>query len=76
MKVLVQKPFIRSEAEANNKWRNIRIQLEILLVPVEQGRNFLGIVSHMRKHFKKCQCFINCYKVLDMAFFHISVSLS
>lgn len=76
MKFLVQKPFIRSEAEAKNKLRKIRIQLEMLLVPVERRSNFLGIAFHTGKHFKKCKCCINRYKVLHFTFFHISVSLS
>lgn len=73
---LVQKPFIRSEAETKNKLRKIRIQLKMLMAPVEQGNNFLGIAFHICKHFQKCKCYINRYKVLDFAVFHISVSLS
>lgn len=35
IKFLVLKPFIRSEAETKNKLSKIRIQLKMLLVPVE-----------------------------------------
>lgn len=55
MKFLVQKASIRSEAEAKNKLRKIRIQLEMLLVPVEQESDFLGIAFHICKHFQKCK---------------------
>lgn len=61
MKFLVQEPFITSEAEAKKKLRKIRIQLEMLLVPVEQGSGFLGIAFHICKHFQKCKCYINRY---------------
>lgn len=56
MEFLVLKPFIRFEAETKNKLRKIRIQLKMLLVPVEQGNNFLGIAFHICKHFQECKC--------------------
>lgn len=69
MKFLVQKPFIRPEAEAKKKLRKIRIQLEMLLVPVEQRSNFLGIAFHICKHFQKCKCYINRYKLYFLSHF-------
>lgn len=56
------------------KW--LRIWLEMLLVPVEERSNFLGIAFHICKHFQKCKCYINRYEALDFAFLHISVNPS